>query len=299
MTSTEPSIARPGAASAGAARGILWMLLTTFCFICMDTLAKHLSQSYPVPQVVWARYVFQVLILALFLGPRLPRALRSRRLGMQLGRSLCLLGATVLFFTALSFIQLAEAGAIMFVAPLIVTALSVPLLGERVGPRRWASVLVGFLGALVIIRPGTGAMQATALFALGGASCYALYQITTRLLAGQDPPLTTLAYSAGAGAVATSLAVPFFWATPDAAGWLAMSAMGLAACIGHFALIKAFESAPAATVSPFGYSALLWATLFGFVVFGELPDLWTVVGALIIAASGLYIVHRERVKRGS
>ncbi len=288
----------PTAASAASRRGILWMLLTTVLFVTMDAVAKHLAQSYPVPQVVWARYVFHVLLLALFLGRRLPRAMQTGRLGLQLLRSVFLLGATGLFFSALSFIPLADASAIMFVAPIVVTALSLPLLGERVGPRRWASIVIGFAGALVIIRPGGEAMHWAAFLALGAAGCYALYQVTTRMLARSDAALTTLAYSALIGAVAASTAVPFFWHTPDLAGWLAMVAMGLIGGVGHFALIKAFEATPAATVTPFGYAALIWATLYGFFVFGDLPDLWTVLGALIIAGSGLYIFHREQV-RGS
>ncbi len=293
MSSTTLSPATPGAAR----RGILWMLLTTLLFVSMDSLAKQLSQTYPVPQVVWARYVFHVLLLALYLRGRVPRTLRTGHLGLQLLRSVFLLGATGLFFTALSFIPLAEASAIMFVAPILVTALSLPLLGEHVGPRRWASVVVGFGGALIIIRPGSEAMDVAALFALGAAGSYAFYQITTRKLAHSDPPLTTLAYSALIGAIVTSLVVPAFWVQPDAAGWLAMVGLGLFGGVGHFALIKALESAPAATVTPFGYAALLWATLFGFVLFGDLPDLWTIVGAAIIAASGLYIFHRERAAR--
>ena len=293
MSTTTFSPARPGAAR----RGILWMLLTTLLFVSMDSLAKQLSQTYPVPQVVWARYVFHVLLLALYLRGRVPRTLRTGHLGLQLLRSVFLLGATGMFFTALSFIPLAEASAIMFVAPILVTAFSLPLLGEHVGPRRWASVVVGFGGALIIIRPGSEAMDPAALFALGAAGSYAFYQITTRKLAHSDPPLTTLAYSALVGAIVTSLVVPFFWVQPDAAGWLAIVGLGLFGGIGHFALIKALESAPAATVTPFGYAALLWATMFGFVIFGDLPDLWTVVGAAVIVASGIYIFHRERAAR--
>jgi drug/metabolite transporter (DMT)-like permease len=285
---------RPG----GTRRGILWMLLTTLLFVSMDALAKHLSQFHPVPQVVWARYVFHVLLLALLLGGRVRGVMRTGRLGLQLLRSVFPLGATGLFFTALSFIPLAEASAIMFVAPILVTALSMPLLRERVGPRRWASVVVGFGGALIIIRPGGDAMELTALFALGAATSYAFYQITTRLLAHSDQPLTTLAYSALLGALATSAVVPFFWVAPDWAGWACMVGLGLFGGTGHFALIKAFQTAPAATVTPFGYAALIWATLYGFVLFGDLPDLWTVLGAVIIAASGLYIFHRERAARG-
>ncbi len=278
-------------------RGILWMLATAFCFVSMDALAKYLSQSYPVLQVVWARYVFHLLILALVLGPRLPRVARTGRLGLQFLRSLFLLCATGLFFAALSFIPLADATAIMFVAPILVTAMSVPLLGEYVGPQRWASVVVGFLGALVIIRPGSDAMEPAALLTLGAASCYGFYQIATRRLSATDAPLTTLMYSAAVGVLVSSAVVPFFWVTPSPADWLTMMALGLFGGLGHFALIKAFQAAPAVTVTPFGYVNLLWAVLFGFVIFGELPDAWTVLGAAIIAASGLYILHREKLRR--
>ncbi len=278
-------------------RGILWMLATTFCFVSMDALAKYLSQSYPVLQVVWARYVFHLLILALVLGPRLPRVVRTGRLGLQFLRSLFLLGATGLFFAALSFIPLADATAIMFVAPILVTAMSMPLLGEHVGPQRWASVVVGFLGALVIIRPGSDAMEPAALLALGAASCYGFYQIATRRLSATDAPLTTLMYSAAVGVLVSCAVVPFFWVTPSPADWLAMMGLGLFGALGHFALIKAFQAATAVTVTPFGYVNLLWAVLFGFVMFGELPDAWTVLGAAIIAASGLYILHREKLRR--
>ena len=278
-------------------RGILWMLATAFCFVSMDALAKYLSQSYPVLQVVWARYVFHLLILALVLGPRLPRVARTGRLGLQFLRSLFLLGATGLFFAALSFIPLADATAIMFVAPILVTAMSVPLLGEHVGPQRWASVVVGFLGALVIIRPGSDAMEPAALLALGAASCYGFYQIATRRLSATDAPLTTLMYSAAVGVLVSSAVVPFFWVTPSPADWLTMMGLGLFGALGHFALIKAFQAATAVTVTPFGYVNLLWAVLFGFVFFGELPDAWTMLGAAIIAASGLYILRREKLRR--
>ena len=266
-------------------------------FVSLDTVAKYMSQSYPVPQVLWARYFFHVALLAAILGPRIPSVVRTNRLGLQLVRSVLLLGATGCFFSAISLMPLASASAIMFVAPILVTALSMPLLGERVGPHRWASVVVGFLGALVIIRPGTEAMDPAALLALGGATCYALYQITTRQLTGVDPPMTTLAYSASVGALLSTAFVPVVWVTPAWLDWIGFVALGVFGGVGHFTLIKAFQNAPAATVTPFGYSSLIWATLFGFAVFGDLPDGWTVLGALIIAASGLYIVHRERVRR--
>ncbi len=278
-------------------RGILWMLVAMALFIGLDTMAKYLSQSYPVLQIVWARYFFHVLILGTFLAPRLISLLRTNRLGLQILRSIFLLGATGFFFTAISFMPLANASAIMFVSPLLVTALSTPLLGERVGPHRWASVVVGFVGAIIIIRPGSAAMEPAALLALGAACSYSLYQITTRRLAGVDRPLTTLAYSASVGTLVTGFGVPLVWVPPAVEAWIGFVMLGVLGAIGHFALIKAFETAPAATVTPFSYSSLIWATLLGFVVFDELPDGWTVFGAVIIAASGLYIVHRERVRK--
>jgi drug/metabolite transporter (DMT)-like permease len=278
-------------------RGILWMLAATSIFVGLDTVAKYLSQTYPVPQVLWARYIFHMVLIVLFLGRRLPLTLRTARLGLQLLRSVFLLTATGFFFTAISFVPLADATAIMFVAPILVTALSMPLLREYVGPRRWASVFVGFLGALIIIRPGTEAMDPAALFALGAAGAYGLYQIATRRLSGSDTAYTTLFYSGSVGALATSLFVPLFWVPPSPEDWAIMASLGLFGGLGHFALIRALEAAPIATVTPFNYASLLWATLLGFVVFDDLPDVWTALGAAIIAGSGLYIVYRERVRR--
>ncbi len=275
------------------------MLLTMLLFVSMDTAAKYLSQSYPVLQVVWARYLFHALLLALYLNQRLPGLMRTKRLGMQLFRSLLLLVTTVMFFTGISLIPLADASAIMFVAPILVTALSMPMLGEKVGPRRWASIAIGFIGALIVIRPGGGSLQLAALFPFGAACCYAVYQVFTRSLSHSDQPLTTLAYTALVGAVVMCFVVPFNWQSPDADGWMMMILIGLLGGISQFTLIKAFQSAPVAAVTPFSYSSLIWATLYGFLVFGDLPDLWTTVGALIIAASGLYIFHRENLKKQS
>lgn len=277
-------------------RGILWMLGAGLCFVSLDTLAKELTQSYPVGQVVWARYTFHFVLLALFLGPRLRRTLYSQRPGLQILRSLLLLCATGLAFAALRLAPLADIIAIMFVVPILVTVLSVPLLGERVGIYRWSSVGIGFLGAMIIVRPGTDTMEPAALLALLGACSYALYQIATRRLSTIDAPLTTLAYSAAPGVLITSALVPFIWVAPTALDWLAMIGLGLLGGLGHFALIKAFQTAPAATIAPFGYSSLIWATLFGFVIFGDLPDGWTVAGALVVTGSGLYIAHRERLR---
>ncbi|MCB2102229.1 MAG: DMT family transporter [Rhodobacterales bacterium] len=280
-------------------RGIAWILLTMLLFVSMDTLAKHLAATYPVAQVVWARYTFHFLLLAAILHRRLPDVARTKRLGFQAGRALLLAGTTALFFTGLRYVPLASASAMMFIAPLMVTGLSVPLLGERVGPRRWAAVAVGFVGAMIIIRPGTAAMDLAMLLPLGAAFLYAFYQIATRELSRTDAPMTTLVYTALVGGLVSSLVVPFSWQAPTAGDWGLMVLMGLFGGTSQFALIKAFQSAPASVVTPFSYSSLIWATTLGFLVFGDLPDGWTVVGALVIAASGLYVFAREMRGRGN
>lgn len=288
----------PGSAAAAPADnprlGILWMLVTMALFISMDATAKTLGQWYDPLQVVWGRYFFHMVILALVLRRKLPSTLRTKRPRPQIARSLLLFATTFCFFTGLQWLQLAETSAVMFVSPLIVTALSAPVLKEHVGPRRWVGVFVGFLGAVVIIRPGTDVMQAAAFWPLIAAAFYACYQITTRYIGSSEPVLTNLAYSAMFGAVASSLLVPFVWQTPDAKGWALMALTGLIGGLGHFAMIKALSHAPASVVAPFTYSSLLWATLLGYLVFADLPDLWTLVGAAIIAGSGLYIYHREQ-----
>jgi len=278
--------------------GIYWMLLTMLLFVSMDAIAKHLTARYPVPQVVWARYVFHVLLLFAWLGSRAPSILRTRRLGLQLGRSLLLLLTTFFFFTALSFMALVDASVIMFIGPIVLTLLAALILREHVGARRWSGVIIGFVGALIVIRPGTSMVQPAAVFAVAAACCYALYQITTRQLSHYDAPLTTLAYTAVVGALLSSFAAPFGWVWPDAAGWAWMALVGLIGGIGHFCVIKAFQLAPAAVIAPFGYTSIVWSASFGFLIFGDLPDVWTITGGAIIIGSGIYILHRERVRGG-
>ena len=288
----------PGAAApADDWRGIPWMLATMVLFAGINATAKYLTESYPVPQVVWARYAFHLLAVAVLLGPRLPGVMATRRLRLHLGRSVLLLLTTGLFFSGLSLVALADATAMMFVAPLLVTALSIPLLGETVGWRRWAGVAVGFTGALIIIRPGMGVMQTAILLPLGAATFHAVYQIATRALGRTDSALSIIAYTPLIGALVMSVIVPFFWTAPDPKGGALMVLLGVLGGIGHFALIKAFQAAPASVVSPFGYTNLIWATVFGFVIWGHLPDLATVAGAAVIVASGIYIFHREHVHR--
>ena len=282
--------------SSAARRGILWMLLTMLAFATMDAFAKYLTQSIPVPQVVWARYVFTAMLVVPMVGRRFPAVLITRRPALQVGRAVMVLLTTGLFFAGLRLIPLADATALVVTSPVMVTALSLPLLGERVGMRQWVGVAAGFVGAMIIVRPGAGVLQWAALLPLSAAVLFSLHQITARVLSRTDAAVTTLAYTAGFGVLITSAAVPFFWVTPEPIEWLYMAAVGLLGCIGQFSLIKAFEAAPAAVVAPLAYSSLIWAALFGLAVFGDAPDTWTVSGALVIVASGLYVQRRQRVR---
>jgi drug/metabolite transporter (DMT)-like permease len=262
----------------------------------MDATAKHLTQTYPVFEVSWGRYLFHLLTLPLFLGgQRFTGALRSARPGLQLVRSGLLLGATIFFFLAVQHIPLAEATAIGFVSPLLLTALSVPLLGEKVGIRRWVAVLIGLASVLIIIRPGFAAMHWAALLPLATAACFSLYQIATRILSRSDSAATTYVYSAVVGMVATSIIAPFEWVSPDLAGWIGLALLGLIGGLSHFLMIRAFSQAPASLLAPFAYAQLIWATIIGLLWFGDFPDFWTLLGAVIITASGIYVVYRERV----
>jgi drug/metabolite transporter (DMT)-like permease len=279
-------------------RGILLIVFAIFLFVVMDATAKYLSAFLPVLQIVWARNVFALVFALAILRRRNPLAmLRSNRPGLQLVRSFLLFASTWFFFAAIQAIPLADASSISFVAPLLVTALSVPLLGERVGPRRWAAVVVGFLGAMIIIRPGTGTLQLASLLPLGSATCFALYQIATRVLAASDHALTTTLYSPIVGAMATSALMPLLWIQPEPAQWGLLLLVGLIGGFSHFVLIKAYEYAPPSILAPFAYTNLVWSVSLGYLLFADLPDRWTALGAAIVVASGLYTFYREGVRR--
>jgi drug/metabolite transporter (DMT)-like permease len=191
-------------------------------------------------------------------------------------------------------LPLANAHAILAITPLLVTALSVPLLRERVGIRRWSAIGIAFVGVLIILRPGLAAVHPYALVALMCALMFALYQVLTRMVSRDDDAAVTLFYTAAVGAIVLSAIGPFFWTWPDAKGWGLFVLVGLIGASGHFLLINALRLAPASSLQPFSYSILIWATVVGFLLFDNLPDLWTIVGAAIVTASGLYTFARER-----
>jgi drug/metabolite transporter (DMT)-like permease len=290
------SAGSPGRPAEGRAlTGILLLVCAMMLVPMMDGLAKALSADFSTPQVVWGRYFFHFAFLLPLVLWRYGRgALLPRRPVTQVVRGGLLLGSTVLFFGAIRSMPLADAIALIFVYPFVVTALSPLLLGETVGIRRWSAVLVGFAGALIVIRPGLGVFQWSALLAVSAGTLYALYVIATRKLAGSSPPLVTLAYSALVGAVVMSAVVPAFWLPPAPRDWAMMALMGLIGAVGHFLLIKAYEQAPASLLSPYGYSEMVMAVVVGFVAFGDFPDAGTWLGVAVIIASGVYIAVRER-----
>lgn len=266
------------------------------CFAALDACAKWLSRSVDPVLVTWARYVSAVLFVSCVLNPwTRPRLLHSNRLGLQIVRSGLLFLCTLANFIAIRYLQLTETMAIQFAMPLCVALLAGPILGEWAGPRRLAVVLVGFVGVLVVMRPGFGTMHPAMLLSLVNAVAYALYAIITRSLAGHDPPATTITYGGLAGVVLLAPAVPFVWTTPsDPLTWTLLGATGFFGAVGHGLLTLAHTRAPAPVLSPFIYTQIAWMALLGYVVFGDVPDRWTVVGAAIVIASGLYLLAWER-----
>ena len=270
------------------------MVLGASLIPAMNALAKYLASDYPVWQVVWARFFGHLLWMMLFFSARRGfTILRTARPITQAVRSLVFFIANVCFITALPFVDLATASAVMFTAPIIVTALAVPLLRERVGLRRWTAVAVGFAGALVIIRPGSTLFDPWALLVLVSASYYAVYQIWTRRLTLVDSPETLIVYTAVAGALVSTVTIPWIARMPDSLGDLAAFAgLGLVGALAHLCIVQALKRAPASTVSPIGYFELVTAVLFGYAVFGDLPDAATWAGAALIVASGAWIAFR-------
>lgn len=274
------------------------MCAAVICFSVLDTSAKWLTGSMHPLQAVFARYAGSMILVSLLLNPLShPGLLHTRRPGLQGFRSLLLLGSTALNFFALQYLQLAETVSIMFATPLLVALVSGPLLGEWPGPRRMIAIGVGFLGVLVITRPGSGGMHPAALLSVISCFCYAFYSLSTRILAAYDPPETTMFYSGVAGTVAMIPLIPYFWSWPQ--GWLEWGAMFLAGAmggIGHWMLILAHRLAPASILAPFIYSQIIWMIALGYLVFGQLPDRWTYIGTAIVIGSGLYLLYRERVR---
>ncbi|POF30049.1 DMT family transporter [Roseibium marinum] len=286
-------------ASAGvrsqATTGILLMCAGVACLCVNDAIAKTLTASYHPIQILFLRNLIALpiaILIALKMGGA--AALHSYRPAAHLLRGFIWLGAATLFFTGLSLLELAEATALIFAAPIFVTALSALLLREQVGWRRWVAVLVGFLGVLIIVRPGTGTFQAGSLFPVATAVFYAFLMISARWVDPRESVWTLMVYLVGAGGLLSALLVPFVWIDLRLEDmWLFIS-IALFGTAGITMMTQAFRFAPAAVVAPFDYSALIWASVLGWLVWNEIPDLATYIGAGVIILSGLFIVLRER-----
>jgi drug/metabolite transporter (DMT)-like permease len=224
-------------------------------------------------------------------------AMRTSRVGLQLMRGAALLGSSLFFITGLRYLPIAEASATGFVAPLFVTALSIVLLSEKVGVRRWLATATGLLGVLIILRPGTGAFHAAAFFPLISALAWAATLIMTRMMSGREHAITIMTYSSIAGVAILSVLVPFVWVAPSWHAVMFGILIGVASTAGQWIVVLAFRYADASVLAPFSYTQLVWVSTLGFLIFGEVPDAWTVVGAAFIVASGLYTAHRERVRQ--
>lgn len=289
---------RAGRALPAELRGILITLLAMFLFGLMDAGSKYLATRYPTAQIIWLRYLFTVPLLLATIAPRgVGRYLRSRRPGLQLLRGLILVVEIGLVVWTFGQMPLADVHAILALTPLVVTALSVPLLKEQVGPRRWAAVAVGFVGVLIVLRPGLGVIHPAALVALLSVLLYALYQILTRLVGQVDAAETTLLWQLVVGTLVAGCVVPFVWQWPAPADWPVFVLLAVLGGLGHYGMIRAIQLASAVIIQPFSYTLLIWAVVIGYLGFGDLPDIWMLLGATVIVAAGIYTAVREHRRR--
>ena len=275
-------------------KAIIFSLLGWMFLPVMDGFAKYLSDDLPILQITWARYFFTVAfvfpIMFFFYKKQL---VWSDKPKLQIFRGLILLSANICFFYAISVISLAKALTLAFIAPLIVTAFSPILLGEKVGFRRWTAVAVGFIGSLIVIRPGFLEFNLASMAALATGFFYGFYLIITRKLSTSDNPLLTLLITGMVGALLVSIIIPFYWVKPTLNQWSLMAGIGVFACIGHLFLILSLKYADASKLAPLGYTEIIPNVLIGYYFFSELPDNWTYLGLFIIVLSGLYISRRE------
>ncbi len=293
-------MSRNGPAEPRIAWGIAAMLVAMSSFSVMDALIKHLSEEFHTAQIFFFRVAFALMpALVMVRAEGGPAVLRTRRLPLHALRSVLTTGALICLFFAFSRIPLADAYAIAFAAPLFVTALSRPMLGERVGLRRWSAVLVGFCGVLVILRPGGGLLSAGGLMALAGTVMLSIAVVQTRLLTRTDGNAAIVFYFSVIGTLLSATALPFVWVTPDVEGGLMLFTVGIVGGIGQWFLTEAFRQAPAAVVSPFQYIQLFWGLLFGYLFFGDSADTLVLVGAAIVIGSGLFVLLVETRSGGA
>jgi drug/metabolite transporter (DMT)-like permease len=297
MARHQPSLTVPPDPARQRAAGIALMLLAVACFSCLDATAKYINRTVDPLVTVWARYVVSVFLTSMIINPwTQPGVIRTRRLGLQLLRSALMLFTTICSFTALKYLPLVENMSIQFATPLIVALLAGPMLGERVGLQRLIAIGIGLAGVLIITRPGLGIMHPAAVLTLLGTIGYSFFGILTRRLAAHDSSATTTFYSGIVGIVGMTAVLPWIWTeTPSLLTIGLLLLMGSFAAVGHWLLVVAHARVPAAILSPFMYSQIVWMLALGYVLFGDWPDSLTFIGAAVVIASGLYLLYRERV----
>jgi drug/metabolite transporter (DMT)-like permease len=279
-------------------RGILLIVTSTVFLACSDTLAKYLSHDMPSLEIAWIRFAVFTLIMMPGVIAHLPaNVLYTARPGLQILRGLGLAGSSILFICGLRYLPIAEASATSFIAPIFVTGLSILFLRESVGKRRWAATIAGLIGVLVIVRPGTAAFHPAAILPIVSALCWAGTLVLTRLISGADRTLTTMTISALVGFVLLTVMLPFSWTAPGLREVGLAVAIGITSTAGQWIVALAYRYGDASVLAPFSYSQLVWVSILGFLVFGEIPDLSTICGAIIIIGSGLYTAQRERARR--
>lgn len=267
-----------------------------FLFSGVDTMGKFLTDTLHPIQIVWFRQVGLLLGVIVLIALRGRSVLHSVQPKLQIARGVLAACSATLFIVGVSYVPLADAVAITFVAPFMVTVMGALILKEPVGLRRWIAVTVGFLGTLIVIRPGLGVLHPAAGLLIIAASAFALRQVLSRVLAGGDKTETTVAYTAIVSWILVTLPLPFFWLTPSTGLEIGLLiGMAVAAAAAEVLVIMALDAAQAVVVAPVQYSLLIWGTLYGFFIFGQLPDGWTWLGAFIIIVSGLYTLNRERI----
>ena len=278
-------------------RGISLLIASTIFLGTSDATSKYLSKTLPAVEIAWIRFLIFALIMIPAVMPGSPiYALRTKRPLLQVLRGTALLGSSLLFITGLRFLPIAEASATSFVSPLFVTALSIVFLSEKVGLRRWLATAAGLVGVLIVLRPGTSAFHAAAFFPVVSAFAWAACLIMTRMMSGKEPAMVTMTYSSIVGFAILCAMVPAVWVTPTWHDILFGTIIGVASTAGQWIVVLAFRYADASVLAPFSYVQLLWVTFLGFVIFGEVPDVWTITGAAFIVGSGVYTAYRERVR---
>ena len=274
-----------------------FVLLALLVFSAMDAISKLLVTEYSPLVIGWGRYAVNLLLLIPFVFRAGAAPLATSGLAMQVGRGIAMVGSAVFFMAGLAHLQMADATSIAFVSPLLVTALSIPFLGERVGIRRWAAVVTGFLGILIIIRPGSSAFDLASLYPLASSACWAFGLVLTRRIGSGDSPLTTLFYTTVVAFLALSALMPWVWQPFHGRALALVATMGVLSTAGQYFLLMGYMRGPASLLAPFSYTQIISSTFWGAVLFDTMPGASTWIGAAVVVASGLYVLHRERVTR--